>query len=149
MRKSVLEKVVIYVTRGDEILVFGHTHYSEAGIQVPAGTVRLGEDLVDAAIREVNEETGLDVDDLELRAKLGVDVFPSGDTDVSPSVRRHFFHLEFVGDSPQKWIHYERDPSDGTPGPIEFELKWVKNPDEIPVLAGNQGAMLSKLNIAR
>jgi 8-oxo-dGTP pyrophosphatase MutT (NUDIX family) len=143
----VVEKVVIYVTRGDEILVFSHTHYPEAGIQVPAGTIQPGEDFVDAAIREVHEETGLDMDDLKLQDKLGVDVFSSGDGDGFPSLRRHFFHFEFVGNSPQVWIHYEEDPSDDTPGPIEFELKWVKNPDDIPVLTGNQGALLSKINI--
>ena len=143
------EKVVIYITQGDRLLVFRHTRVPEAGVQVPAGTVRSEEALDTAAFREASEETGLARVDLELRAKLGMDTHQARGTEASPPIRRHFYHLEFIGASPQKWIHFESDPSDGTPGPIEFELTWIQYPDEVPVLAGNQGALLPKLKPAR
>ena len=147
--ESPRDKVVIYIAQGDKLLVFRHTEHPEAGIQVPAGTVGPGEDLNMAAIREACEETGLSEAELEFRGKLGEDVHHFEDADGPSSVHRHFYHLEFAGTSPNNWLHYERDPSDCTLGPIEFELYWVHCPDELPVLAGNQGVMLSKLKITR
>jgi 8-oxo-dGTP pyrophosphatase MutT (NUDIX family) len=140
-------KVVIYITQADRLLIFRHTEYPEAGIQVPAGTVLPGEDLAAAAIREACEETGLSEADLHLRELLGVDIISVGGEDNSTSIQRHFFHVEFNAACPQRWIHYEQDPSDGTPGPIEFEFTWVQFPDEVPPLAGKQGAFLSMLDV--
>ena len=59
-----IDKVVAYVTRehnGElQLLVFEHEKkWSEAGLQVPAGTVEKGESLEQAVLREVFEETGL------------------------------------------------------------------------------------------
>jgi len=53
------ERVVVYVTRGTELLVFEHRDHPDAGTQVPAGGVQTDEQLEDAVIREVFEETGL------------------------------------------------------------------------------------------
>ena len=58
----VLEKVTAFVVRtgalGRELLVFKHP---TAGIQLPAGTVEPGEPVEKAVVREVWEETGLQV----------------------------------------------------------------------------------------
>ncbi|WP_406328034.1 NUDIX domain-containing protein [Streptomyces sp. NBC_01617] len=55
-------RVAAYVIRHStvpELLVFDHLGMPEAGTQVPAGGVRPGEDLRQAVVREVAEETGL------------------------------------------------------------------------------------------
>jgi 8-oxo-dGTP pyrophosphatase MutT (NUDIX family) len=66
---ALLQKVAVLVTRpgptGPELLVFEHTDVP-AGVQVPAGTVEPGEDVRAAALRELVEETGIVVDDVEL-----------------------------------------------------------------------------------
>lgn len=149
MENDPRDKVVVYITQGKRLLIFRHTEYPEAGIQVPAGTVNPGESLDAAAIRETCEETGLPEADLELRGFLGDDIIPEGGADNPAAIHRHFFHVEFKGTPPQRWIHYEENPSDGTPGPIEFEFCWVHLPDEIPPLAGNQGAMIPRLDVPR
>lgn len=68
---GILEKVTAFVTRPAglyrELLVFRHP---TAGVQLPAGTVELGEPSEEAVLREVAEETGLT--EVVLIAKLGV-----------------------------------------------------------------------------
>jgi ADP-ribose pyrophosphatase YjhB (NUDIX family) len=56
------KRVVVYVERGEELLVFDHRDHPDAGTQVPAGGVHEGEALVDAVRREVREETGVELD---------------------------------------------------------------------------------------
>ncbi|WP_433346972.1 NUDIX domain-containing protein [Micromonospora sp. CA-111912] len=59
--KVVVDKVLCYVVREGRLLVFRHTDYSyeQVGVEVPGGTVRVGEAPEDAALREAREETGL------------------------------------------------------------------------------------------
>ena len=52
-------RVHAYITHGERLLVFEHTDFPEAGIQVPAGTVQIGESPEVAVLREAREETGL------------------------------------------------------------------------------------------
>lgn len=137
------EKVVAYITDGDRLLVFRHTRYPEAGIQVPAGTVEEGESLDKAVLREAREETGLG--NLEIRSYLGVREYDLSAFGQSGVQRRHYFHLALGGKAPVRWRHYEEHPSDGSIEPIEFEFFWVKFPDEVPELAGGQGDFLHEL----
>jgi 8-oxo-dGTP diphosphatase len=138
------EKVVAYITQGDQLLVFRHTEFPEAGIQVPAGTIEPGESREDAVLREVREETGLE--ELTVCSFLGtadVDLAQFGRDGVH---RLYFYHLEHYGRAPARWLHYERDPSDGSPAPIEFEFYWVRFPGSVPNL-GQQGVFLSELHV--
>ncbi|MFE2323402.1 NUDIX domain-containing protein [Streptomyces sp. NPDC059385] len=77
--KVTKEKVLVYVVRDGHLLVLRHTDYSyeEVGIQVPAGSIRLGENPEAAALREAREETGLS--DFKIVRKLGV-----AEYDISP-----------------------------------------------------------------
>ncbi len=62
-------KAFAYITHGDRLLVFRHPAAPDAGIQVPAGSMRTGERPEDAVLREAREETGLA--DLVLVGALG------------------------------------------------------------------------------
>ena len=64
-----ISKVFAYITHQNRLLVFRHTDFPQAGIQVPAGTVKTNEDLEAAVLREAQEETGLH--DLAIKTYLG------------------------------------------------------------------------------
>ncbi len=136
-------KVVAYVTHRDRLLVFRHTEYPEAGIQVPAGTMEPGEAPDEAVLREALEETGLE--GLQIRAFLGEHEIDLARFGLEGIQRRYVYHLEPTTEPPDTWLHYEHSPSDGSPGPIEFEFFWVSFPDGVPQLAGDQGAFLGRL----
>jgi ADP-ribose pyrophosphatase YjhB (NUDIX family) len=77
-----VNKVVAYIVRDKrgrrELLVFRHRDHPEAGLQVPAGTVRYGEDIRAALVREISEETGLELTGEPVR--LGVFDYPNYET---------------------------------------------------------------------
>jgi 8-oxo-dGTP pyrophosphatase MutT (NUDIX family) len=142
MTKITIAKVVAYITQSDKLLVFSHPFHPEAGIQVPAGTIQAGESPAEAVLREAYEETGLE--NLELCTFLGVqefDLTPYGRAEIQ---QRYFFHLEFHGEAPATWRHYENYPSNENTERIEFELFWVQFP-HVPELMAGQGALLSKV----
>jgi 8-oxo-dGTP pyrophosphatase MutT (NUDIX family) len=134
------QKVVAYITNGRRLLVFEHTEFPEAGIQVPAGTVDPGEDPQTAVLREAYEETGLL--HLELVRALGKRIFEWD----GRNYVRHFFHLFCPGQPPERWRHREEDPSDEASEHIEFELYWAGWPDGIPALAAEMDALLAALD---
>jgi 8-oxo-dGTP diphosphatase len=97
-----VDKVVVYITRGDRLLVFTQPEFPEAGLQVPARTIEPGETPEEAARREAREETGL--------KRLGVwtllgererDMVDFGRDEVQ---RRYFFHARCDDpNAPDRW----------------------------------------------
>lgn len=118
MSTDVVRKVVLYVTRGHQLLVFDHRDHPEAGTQVPAGTVQGQEAILKAAIREGKEETGLT--DLQLVGPLGLEMFRE---DTEQPVERHYFHF-VTADRRDFWEHWETHG--GSEGEhFAFRFKWI------------------------
>ncbi|HUP26956.1 MAG TPA: NUDIX domain-containing protein [Chloroflexia bacterium] len=140
-----LKKVLAYITRRAddrrELLVFTHRDFPGAGLQVPAGTVKDGEDVKKALLREVAEETGL-TSFAEVN-ELGTYDYPHP---VSGNVHeRHVFHLEATSDLLETWEWLE---TGGGEMPEEegivFVFRWANLREDIQ-LAGGQGDFLHLL----
>src|SRR3712207_6774615 len=135
-------KVFAYITHGNRLLIFRHPRSPTAGLQVPAGTIKVGEAPEAAVLREAFEETGLA--GLKLNHCLGEqmwDMAPSGRNEIH---HRRFYHLQYMGTPPVVWQHIETDPSEGT-GSHLFEFFWGRLPDQVPPLIAEHDKFLPEL----
>lgn len=135
---NAVEKVVAYITSGDDVLVFEQPDFPEAGVQVPGGTLEPWESPAQGVLREAFEETGLP--GLRIVRYLGAvpHVTASGQHQL-----RHFFHLITPSRERETWQHWEQHPSTGGP-PIRFRFEWVPR-QRVPALAGGLDDMLTQL----
>lgn len=134
-------KVYAYITHSGRLLGFRHPYAPEAGIQVPGGTLREGEDPVVGVVRESHEETGLS--GLVLGGFLGERDHSAPER--NEVHRRRFYHLARAHQPPERWRTMETDPSDGSPERPVFEFYWVRLPDEVPPLAPGHDCLLPEL----
>lgn len=135
----VRKRVVGYVTRGSELLVFDHKGMPDVPTQVPAGRVDTRETLEDGLKREVEEETGLTgirvvaelADAREFERLYGPDAHES-----------HAFHAVVEAAGPDEWEH----PVSGTgmDSGLVFLCRWVPL-DECPPLWGDADPLVEKL----
>lgn len=134
-----VEKVVAYIVRGQEILVFEHdAQFSDAGIQVPAGTVDAGEEIAAAALREAQEECGLK--DLRiLRKAQEYILFRNTHKQFN---RRHVFVME-TRDERGSWTH--QVAGRGSDQGMNFHYRWMPIAEAEACLAGSLGSSLRKL----
>jgi ADP-ribose pyrophosphatase YjhB (NUDIX family) len=136
-------KVFAYITSGRRILLLAHPDHPEAGIQVPAGTMRHGETVEQAAMREATEETGLT--DLEFVGVLGEQSFDMRSFGRDEIHNRTFTHIRCHEPTADAWEHWETDP-EGSPGErIRFELFWASLDEPLPELIVGHDAFIEAL----
>lgn len=128
------KRVVAYVTRGRELLVFDH----DGTTQVPAGRVDPDESLVEGVRREVEEETGVAVtavgelaDSEEVARLYGVLVHET-----------HAFRALAEPGGPDEWEH--RVSGAGMDSGFVFACRWVPL-DDCPPLWGNPDPLVERL----
>jgi 8-oxo-dGTP pyrophosphatase MutT (NUDIX family) len=95
-----------------------------------------------AALREAREETGLE--HLHILRMVGEQVRLMTSENMNFIHHRYFFLLKCDETPPETWIHTEKKPSDGSPGPIWLEFFWARLPNGVPPLSGGQDYCLNK-----
>ena len=142
----VRQKVYGYILRstraGSQLLVFQHVDFPEAGIQVPGGTVEPGEAPIDAALREAQEETGMN--GLAIHQALGTVWRDMRGLGVQEVHHRRYYQMRCPEQVQETWIANEETPSDGSEGPIALRFFWVSL-ESVPVLLGGMDEMLAKV----
>ncbi|MEH2049242.1 NUDIX hydrolase [Nostoc sp.] len=139
--QSTTKKAIAYITKNDELMVFTHTDFPEAGVQVPAGTVEENEEPSEAVLREIYEESGVKgVRILELLGIYQYNMAPDRDE----IQERYVYHLELTQSTPSTWQHWEIHSSTSK-NSIAFDFYWIKLDGSDLGLAGGQGYFLSKL----
>lgn len=120
-------KAFAYITQGNKLLVFEQPDAPSAGIQVPAGSIEIGETPENGALREAHEETGLEA--LKVVRFLGEQIRDMSDYGKQEIHHRYFYHLLCEQEASETWEHGERFPSDQAhhDGSIThlFHLYWV------------------------
>ncbi|WP_103939741.1 NUDIX hydrolase [Thermomonospora echinospora] len=135
-------RVAAYVIRHrtvPELLVFDHVGMPQAGTQVPAGGVQPGEELEQAVLREVFEETGLHT--TSLIEQLVVENKPHPDT--RQPRRTTYFHLQAPATTADAWNHTVCGDGDDTG--LTFACRFLPLPLTQP-LADDQDAWLGRIN---
>ncbi len=128
-------KVLAYITRGRDLLVFEHAGMPEAGLQVPAGTVEPDEPLDDALWREIAEESGLTRAHLQLRTRFAPIPHPAF------AVVRHYAWLSATATLPQAWSHAVGGA--GEDRGLVFVYRWEQLPP--PILADRMDEAVEQL----
>jgi len=137
------QKVYAYITRAEQLLVFSHVDFPEAGIQIPGGTLEPGELPETGVLREAFEETGLG--ELHLNAYLGCYELQVTEHNLEKHQQRHFYHLQCTEDVSENWQHHEIYPSDGSQAPIMFDFYWLPAAEAGEVLHPYYTARLEEL----
>jgi 8-oxo-dGTP pyrophosphatase MutT (NUDIX family) len=137
--ENVLRKrVVAYVTRGRELLVFEH----EGTTHLPAGRIDADESLEDGLAREVEEETGI----------TGIRVIRelAGPEEVARlhgigGNESHAFHAVTDAETPAEWEHAVGGT--GMDSQFVFRCRWVPL-DEPPLLWGKPDPLLERVRMS-
>jgi len=131
----VRKRVVGFVTRGRELLVFGH-----AGVtQVPAGRIDYDETLEEGLVREVEEETG--VTGLQIVGALA----DADEADQLYGVLAHrtwAFHALAADENRNAWDHHVT--GSGMDAGLVLSCRFVQL-DECPPLWGRPDPLVEKL----
>ncbi|MCM3745598.1 NUDIX hydrolase [Sporosarcina luteola] len=139
---EIKRKVLAYITKDDngdrKLLVFEHKNNPEAGWQVPGGTIEEDELLLDALYREIEEETGIRREQLQLNGKvIKENYFPENRPNVIHE--RNIFHLTYIGEEEAEWDTCVN--STGKDNGMIFHCRWVPV-NELPELAASQDKAL-------
>lgn len=131
MEKEPVYKVTAYITRfhngTQQLLVFKEEGYEYLGLQVPGGTVENNEDLLNAVIREVKEESG--ITNLTNIALLGDYTYSS--EKLQSLVKRYYYQMEATSPDQFTYIVQSNDEDNGW----IYNYFWVDMNDKLSLFS--------------
>lgn len=138
------KKVICYLIRknndDNEILVFDHRDFPEAGTQVIGGTVEEGEKLFATMVREIYEEAGIRIKQQDLKI-IGETEYLRKDR---PELNeRTYFLLENQNHLPDYWEHVVK--SGGEDNGMVFCFYWISVKRAKVALTGNFAELIEKI----
>lgn len=138
------EKAVAYITRrvahNVQVAVFEHDkEWSEAGLQVPAGTIDEGETPETAVVREAEEESGLK----SLKVVRKIDEYQMYRHTHGEYNRRHVYELESTESPQEEWECVVA--GGGEDKGMRFHYRWMNVEEAMYRLAGSLGSSLQKI----
>lgn len=119
---KIKHKILAYIINKNKLLVFNQPDYPEAGIQIVGGTLEKNEDINQAIIREIQEETGLK--HFSIISYLGKTERNMEDYGKDEIHIRHFFHVITNENTNKSWTHIEKFSS-GSKNNILFNFYWI------------------------
>ncbi|MFD6211049.1 NUDIX domain-containing protein [Peribacillus sp. NPDC060253] len=127
-----IKKAYGYVTRinnGEtQVLVFQHP-ISEAGIQIPKGTVEPQEDAYQAVIREMKEETGHE--NFHVEKLIAEDCWKNDDG----VIHNRFFYKISASNVPDEWDY--QPTGGGDEEELTFHFFWISSEHEGQLIKGH------------
>lgn len=123
-RFRVVPAAYVIVRRGDEVLLLlrANTGYMDGHWAVPAGHVEQGESVVAAAVRELKEEVGLDVDAADLVPVTAMHRTGGNGDPIDERVDFFFMVSKWAGEprlmEPEKAAGLDWYPLDKLPDPL-------------------------------
>ncbi|WP_430788041.1 NUDIX hydrolase [Virgibacillus flavescens] len=131
MKNHPLRKAYGYVSRikngTPQVLVFRHS-IKESGIQIPKGTIELGEEPFHAVIREVQEETGLV--DFQVEELIKQDKW-----EFKGKVYERFFYKINIEEDRETWDH--APTGGGSEDGLIFSYFWISHKHEVELAPGH------------
>lgn len=121
---QIKQKVLIYATNQNGLLVFEEPDFPEVPLQVPGGTVEMGEIPECAARREFTEETGVILGAETSLLDLGQYYERTVHAKTPHILERHAYSVALPDDLPPTWDHWETQAHDKAP-PILFRFTWL------------------------
>ena len=126
--------VLCLISDGDKVLLQNRVKEDWKGYTLPGGHVEMGESFVDAVIREMKEETGLDISNPKL---VGVKQFPikDGKYENGRYIVFLFKTCEFVGnvissdEGKMEWVEISKLSELETVDDLEELLEVINNPE--------------------
>lgn len=129
-------KVLAYIIKNNKLLVFDHVKFPEVSPQVIKGSVDSDEDLKEAIVREIYEESGL-------KLKCSPNFIGSFRLDDHPIT--HVFIFRPSEELPDEWEHIVSDGVEDKG--FVFKFYWLPVEEAKNKLVSNMGAYLDSFSV--
>jgi len=137
------DRAFCYIVHQEKIVLLKLIDYPHLALQIPGGTIEVNEEPADAALREAEEETGLE--SLKLVKLLGDDVCDMRQYGHQEIVHGWFYQFSVDGFEKGDVWHHDELHAHGGGGPIRYQLSWYSI-HEMPPTHGRDALFMDQID---